>query len=118
MAGTLPLTVGPVSGLAGFAAYQQWVRRRPSHAPSVTCELTGPVLVLGNLSNDRRDLSWETRARLVHFEHLDRLYPEASVPRTPVEWLEFEQRCWCLGITIGQGCTLRSVNRRQSLLWP
>lgn len=105
-------------GAVGLAMYLQWRSRRPSNAPYVTCGLTGPVLVLECLSSERRDLMREARVRGEHFEYLDRLYPGASVPRGPSECLEFEQRCWWLGISLRQGASLREVNRKHGLLWP
>ena len=118
MVGAMPEENGPVSGLDGLMHYLQWKSGRDRHAPFRTCGLTGSVLVLGTLVADRRDLAAEVRARLVHFENLDRLYPGASVPRTPVDCLEFEQRCWWMGISLKQGCYVRAVNRMQGFWWP
>lgn len=118
MGGRTSQVSGRVDGPEGLAQYMQGKSRRPHKAPDLTCGLTGSVLVLGSLSADRRDLSWETRARLVHFEHLHHVRPAASIPRTPEECLEFEHRCWWMGISLKLGCFVRAVNRLQGLLWP
>ena len=107
-----------MDGPGGLAQYLQWRSRRGPNAPMLTCGLTASVLVLGSMSADRRDTSWEQRARLLHFADVDSLYPAASVPRSLQECLKFEQRCWWMGISLKQGCFLRAVNRRQGLLWP
>lgn len=107
-----------VDGAQGLALYRQWQSSRAPDAAFITCQLTGPVSELGSQWGEMRDISWEERARLKHFAHLDRLYPAASLPGNPRDCLEFEQRCWWLGISLTQGAFLRAHNRKEGLCWP
>ena len=116
MVGTTFQVNGRVEGRKGLLQYLQWRSGRAHKVLFVTCVLTGNELLLGSMVADRRDFPVEVRDRLVHFEELDRLYPAASVPRTPLECLEFEQRCWWMRVSLKQGCYVHAVSRMQGLL--
>lgn len=102
-----------MDGSQGLAQYLQWKRNRPPGAPFLRCPLTTFFL-----TTERTDASWEMRCRLVHFADLDRLFPNAKLPRTNEGCMDFEQRCYWMGISLKQGCFLRSYNRGRGLEWP
>ena len=98
--------------------YLAWKRQRGSGAPWRYCGVTSPSCEEDHKSFADASSDTAIRTRLSFFNALDRRYPEASVPLGLSDTLEFEQRCWWLGISMGQGATLRAVNRRTNLLWP
>ena len=102
-----------MDGPQGLALYLEWKRNRPPGAPHLRCHLTG-----FGMTTLRTDADWEMRCRLVYFSDLERLYPDAKLPRTSEACVDFEQRCFWMGISLKQGCWLRSYNISRGLQWP
>lgn len=107
------LETRPMDGPQGLAQYLRWKKKRPPGAPFLKCVLSGFFV-----TTERTDGPWEMRCRLVHFADLDHLFPNASPPRSNEPCVEFEQRCFCMGMGWRQGCCLRAHSRAKGLLWP